>query len=100
MITKRQSLDILLYFQKKGYTNDEIAKAMNTSLKEIKKIKKLQTAFSPDNIRFYLESEDIPLTQFLWEAVPLEHLPERVKENVILCQQLKKHKSKKSEKNT
>lgn len=98
MITKRLSLDIVLYLQKKGFSTDEIAGAMGVPPRTVKKIIKYQARFAPENIAFYLKFANISITEFLWEAIPLDHLPEKVKNNVLLCKQLSKYIHKKSEK--
>lgn len=95
MISRTISTDIIEYFQKKGSSIDEIAEAMDTSSDHIIDIINNKSAFSADNINSYLKSTNIHFWEFAFKAIPLNHLPEKARNRVLLCKKLSDHLKKK-----
>lgn len=99
MISKKVSIDIVTYLQKeKGLSVDEIAQSLDTSVETIKGVLKSEQLLTPDNVNFYLKSSDLPFWEFCVAAIPMEHIPEKARNRILLCEELSKHIKKKRRK--
>lgn len=72
-----------------------MAYKMGISVSSMKKIINGQENFSPNNLDFYLNNNHLHLWEFILQAVPLNHLPEKIQKKVDICKNL----SEKIEKN-
>jgi hypothetical protein len=89
MSFKEISIDIIHYLQSnKGLSIDDVAKATGTTSQHIQEILNEKSFFKEKQIDFYMKQIDIPLWEFLYEAVPMEHLPKKIKNKIKLCKEI------------
>ena len=83
------SLDILHYLQiRKGMSVDSIANAFGTNPEFIKKVLKKKDTLTSEQLDIYLKKENKHFWEFAIEAIPSQHLPEKVNKNILLCRDL------------
>ena len=96
MISAAISQGIVRYlFEKKGYSFEQIASALDLSEHEVKKVDKGKQLLSAENLYSVLKHLDMKFYEFALEAINLKHLPEQVRNNILLCQHLSDLKKKK-----
>ena len=96
MISKIISIDIVRYFQREKHLSvDKIAQSMDTSSEHIEDILESKQTFTSNNIDYYLKYSNLYFWEFAFAAIPLEHFPERVQSNIMLCKELSDHIKKK-----
>ena len=78
----------------KGFSLEEIANITSMSVKDIELILKGSKTFSPKNIKSLIEKYDETMISVLSEACSEEHLPDKLKKNVILYKHLQQVKKK------
>jgi len=95
MILKDMSTDILKYLQKKrGMSTDEIAKAMDSSPEHIQKIIDKKSLITANNLSSYLKNTGTRFWEIAVDAELLKYLPQKTKQNVLLCQEIAQHLKK------
>lgn len=76
-------------------TPKDIAKAMGTTVSHIKAVMKNKEPLTPTNVNTYISSIDLHFWEFVLEAIPIKHLPGKVKKKVLLCKQISDYIKKK-----
>lgn len=99
MLPHKLSTDIIKYLQeKKGMSIDDIAEAMESTDEHIQQIIKKKANLTANDLKSYLNNTHTPFWKFATEGNLLEQLPPKIKNNVIICQQLSKSIKKKKQK--
>ncbi len=87
------------YLQKeKNLSVSEIAQFMDVSADHIEKVLKSKETLTPEHITTYLKATNQHFWEFTIAAIPMEHLPEKAKNRVLLCKELSDHIKKNSKK--
>ncbi len=90
-------MDIARYLQEdKKLSVDDIAKSMGTTADHIKNVISKKETFTAQDLKEYLESSKLHFWEFAIEAIPLNHLSEKAKGRVLLCQEISAHINKKN----
>ncbi len=91
------SQDIVKYLHEvKGFSLEEIADIISMSVINVRLILKGVSTFSAKNIVSLIEKQDKSIIGLLSEACPENHLPEKLKKNVVLYKHIQEVKRKKS----
>ena len=99
MISKTISIDILKYLQEKeNLSVDAITAAMDTNVNHIKQIITHKTQFTSKNLDAYLKFSGLHFWEFALKAIPLDHLPPKAKNRVLLCKDIAANIKKKNNK--
>jgi len=92
-------MDIIKYLQEsKKLSAGEIAAAMNTTVSRINEIISHKQQFTAEDLDSYLKSSNLHFWEFAIESIPLNHLSEKAKSKILLCEQLSKNIKKKYKK--
>ena len=92
-------MDILKYLQKeKNLSVDEISAAMNTTTSHINNIISQKELFDGQDLEEYLKSSGLRFWEFAVKAIPIDHLPEKAKDRVLLCKEIASHIKNKKKK--
>lgn len=94
-------MDIVKYLQEdKKLSVDDIAKSMGTTVDHIENVISKKETFTANDLKEYLEFSKFHFWEFAIKAIPLNHLSEKAKNRVLLCQQISAHINKKMEKSS
>jgi hypothetical protein len=89
-------MDIAIYLQKeKNLSVEAIAASMDTTLEHVEKVISKKEQFTPEDINTYLKTSELHFWEFILEAVPLNHLTEKIKKRILLCKEMSDHLKKK-----
>lgn len=89
-------MDIVKYLQEEKHLSVEaIAASMNTTTSHIENILDKKDIFKPEDIDAYIKSSGLHFWEFLLKAIPLNHLPEKTRNKVLICKQISDHLNKK-----
>ena len=89
MSFKKISIDIVSYLQnKQNLSIEDIAKTTKSSPKHIQDIVDKKSSFTKEEIDSYIKSLNTPFWKFMYEAVPMEHLPEKTRHNILFCKEM------------
>ncbi len=89
------SQDIVKYLHEiKGFSLEEIASITSMPIKDIEFILKGSKTFSPEHIKSIVEKQDESMIEILARACQENHLPDKLKKNVILYKHLQEVKKK------
>lgn len=80
MISQLVSIDIVKFLQKEGYSKNEIAQILDTPVSFVDEIIRGKKTLSDNHIINIKQNTDITLTVLLTNAIPEEHIPDRLKE--------------------
>ena len=90
-------MDIARYLQEdKKLSVEDIATSMGTTVDHIKNVISKKETFTGEDLNAYLESSKLHFWEFAIEAIPLNHLSEKAKSRVLLCQEISAHINKKN----
>ena len=89
MVSRIVSKDILQYLQgEKKLSVFDIAVSMNASADHIVGIINQKEQFTAKDLDSYLESSKLHFWEFAIKAIPLNHLPQKARKNVLICQEI------------
>jgi len=94
--SKEISIDILQFLLgKKGYSKEELALAMDISVKDLNKILKKKILLEQKHICNFSKKENYKIWKLMLDAIPPHHLSKRTLEKLELCRILSERKNKK-----
>lgn len=95
MLPRVISQDIVKYFHEiNGFSIEEIADITSMSIEDIELILKGSRTFSARNIQSLIEKQDKTIISILSEACSENHLPDKLKKNVIFYKHIQDVKKK------
>lgn len=90
-------MDIVKYLQEdKKLSVEDIARSMDTTVDHIENVISKKETFTAQDLKKYLESSKLHFWEFAIEAIPFNHLSEKAKSRVSLCQEISAHINKKN----
>jgi transcriptional regulator with XRE-family HTH domain len=99
MLSTVISRDIVNYLlTQKSYSQRELAEALHTTIERIRLISFKKDGLSKEELEIILDISNMPFWEFASHAIPLEHLPEKTRKKVALCQEIAEHLRKKKKK--
>jgi hypothetical protein len=95
MISKEISIDILQFLLgEKGYSKEELASAMDISIKDIDRILKKKIPLEQKHICNFSKNEKYKVWRLMLNAIPPKHLSKKALEKLELCRILSERKNK------
>ena len=92
MLPLNMSVDIVKYLiEKKEMSVDDIAKAMDSTDKHIKKIISKKETLTAEDLKSYLKNTESAFWELSYESGILDQLPKKTSKKIMICQQLSQH---------